>query len=355
MLKKFLFISIFLTLLIFFIFLNGDIFNFSQVLAAETAAVQATIKISVCGNNVREADEVCDGTDLAGKTCQHFGYTQGNLACSIACDAFNTSGCYTPPPPPPPGGGGAPPVPETGASFSGRAYPSRTVTLLKDAQIVATTIAGTDATFSIRITGLTPGTYIFSLYSEDRQGIRSALLTFPLMITSGTITTVTGIFIAPSLDVDKSEVKRGENIAIFGQTAPQADLTIQISGSPDFSTKTVSDKDGIYLHYFNTAPLDYGTYYAKSSAALGGLMVSGFSRAVSFAVSTRTVMKAMPTILKGDLNKDGKVNLVDFSIAAYWYRRTLSPTMRETECERLNCDGIINLVDFSIMAFYWTG
>ena len=262
-------------------------------------------------------------------------------------------------PPPPPsgggGGGGGGVTPVTGASFSGRAYPNRTITLLKDAQIVATTIAGGDANFSITITGLTPGNYIFSLYSEDWQGRRSTLSTFPLSITSGTITSVTGIFISPSLDVDKSEVKRGENIAIFGQTAPQADVTIQISGSPDFFAKTVSDKDGVYLHYFNTVVLDYGTHYAKSSAAIGALAVSNFSPVVSFAVTTRNVMKARITVLKGDLNKDGKVNLVDFSIAAYWYRRILSPAMIEIECERLNCDKKINLVDFSILMYYWTG
>ncbi len=267
-----------------------------------------------------------------------------------------------PPPPPPSGGGGGGgggiiTLPATGASFSGRAYPSRTVILLKDAQIVATTIAGTDANFSIALTGLTPGSYIFSLYAEDRQGIRSALSTFPLIITSGTITLVTGIFIAPSLDVDKIEVKKGENIAIFGQTAPSADVTIQIAGSPDFFAKTVSDTGGVYLHHFNTAVLDYGTYFAKSSANIGTVAVSGFSRAVSFAVSTRTFLNAPRHVafLKGDLNNDGRVNLVDFSIGAFWYRQILSQAMTKTECERLNCDRVINLVDFSIMAYYWTG
>lgn len=58
---------------------------------------------------------------------------------------------------------------------------------------------------------------------------------------------------------------------------------------------------------------------------------------------------------KGDLNKDGRVNLVDFSIAAYWYKRALNPAFRPIETEYLNNDGRLDLVDFSIMAFYWTG
>jgi hypothetical protein len=49
------------------------------------------------------------------------------------------------------------------------------------------------------------------------------------------------------------------------------------------------------------------------------------------------------------------VNLVDFSIAAYWYKRPLSADFKVKEAAKLNGDGKIDLVDFSIMAYYWTG
>jgi hypothetical protein len=50
------------------------------------------------------------------------------------------------------------------------------------------------------------------------------------------------------------------------------------------------------------------------------------------------------------MNNDRRVNLVDFSIAAYWYKRSSPPASVD-----LNGDGKVDLVDFSIMAFYWTG
>ena len=50
------------------------------------------------------------------------------------------------------------------------------------------------------------------------------------------------------------------------------------------------------------------------------------------------------------MNKDSRVNLVDFSIAAYWYKRSTPPPSAD-----LNGDGKVDLVDFSILAFYWTG
>ena len=83
-----------------------------------------------------------------------------------------------------------------------------------------------------------------------------------------------------------------------------------------------------------------------------GNEISSFSRAVSFKVGTKTVLATPPTkqIKKEDISSDGKVNLIDFSIMAYWYSRPSPPVKVD-----LNKDGKINLVDFSIMAYYWTG
>jgi Dockerin type I domain len=53
---------------------------------------------------------------------------------------------------------------------------------------------------------------------------------------------------------------------------------------------------------------------------------------------------------KSDVNDDNKINIVDFSIAAYWYKRSSPPASVD-----LNSDGKVDIVDFSIMAFNWTG
>jgi murein DD-endopeptidase MepM/ murein hydrolase activator NlpD len=46
-----------------------------------------------CGDDVREDPETCDGTDLAGETCQSQGFEPGVLACNATCDGFDTSAC----------------------------------------------------------------------------------------------------------------------------------------------------------------------------------------------------------------------------------------------------------------------
>ncbi len=257
------------------------------------------------------------------------------------------------------GGGGSgytPPPSQTSVIFSGRAYPKSTVTILKDAQVAVTTVADSAANFQTTLSNLTGGNYFFSVYSEDNKGNRSSLLTFPISITVGATTTVSGIFIAPSIATDKSEVKRGDYIAIFGQSAPQADIIIAVSSEEEFFVKIVTDKEGIYLHNFDTAVLDYGQHFAKAKASVGNLEISSYSKTRGFIVSTKTVLAESSKIgIKGDLNGDGKVNLIDFSIAAYWYKRVLSVDFIAIEGKVLNDDGRIDLVDFSIMAYYWTG
>jgi hypothetical protein len=49
----------------------------------------------VCGNNIKEGSEVCDGTDLSGQTCASQGFDGGTLACNARCDGFDASGCFT--------------------------------------------------------------------------------------------------------------------------------------------------------------------------------------------------------------------------------------------------------------------
>jgi hypothetical protein len=79
--------------------------------------------------------------------------------------------------------------------------------------------------------------------------------------------------------------------------------------------------------------------------------VSGSSNTIGFTVGTQDIAKekqAPPGV--SDVNGDGKVNLVDFSVEAYWYKKANPPKAYD-----LNGDGKVNLIDFSIMASHWSG
>lgn len=234
--------------------------------------------------------------------------------------------------------------------LSGRAYPNSTVTVLEDAQVVASTNAGADGTFSASVNGISAGNYIFSVYGEDATGVRSSLYTFPISVTSSVTTGVSGIFIAPTLSADKTEVKQGDPITFFGQTFPGSQVTISINSSVEEFAQTMADKNGIYQYSFNTAPLEMGSHSAKDEAATTS-EVSSYGASVAFSVGdTNVLRKNNANLGKADLNNDGKVNLVDFSILDYWYHRANPPTS-----VLLDGAATVDLADFSILAFYWTG
>jgi hypothetical protein len=246
------------------------------------------------------------------------------------------------------GGGGLPTI----VNFSGMAYPSEKVTILKDGNIAVTTIADPTARFSVSLTNLTGGTYTFSVYGTDVHGTKSLTFSFPIFITEGTTVNVSGIFLSPTINIDKSEVKRGESLLVFGQTIPGANLNVVFNSNEEIIRQTKTDITGLYSYSMDTSPLEYGNHGVKSKTILDQT-ISATSIELPFLVSLVSKLKdegECQTNLRGDLNCDGRVNLVDFSIMAYWYKRPSPPKKID-----LSGDGQVTLSDFSIMVYYWTG
>ena len=67
---------------------------------AGTGGTDGTPPPPVCGNNIKEEGEICDGSDLAGATCGSLAAGQeGTLSCADDCLNYNVDLCYTPTPP----------------------------------------------------------------------------------------------------------------------------------------------------------------------------------------------------------------------------------------------------------------
>jgi hypothetical protein len=175
------------------------------------------------------------------------------------------------------------------------------------------------------------------------------------MVTDGAMTSVSGVFIAPTIDLDKSAVKHGDPIAVFGKTAPRTPVTIVVHSDGELVEQVASEADGTYLRYVGTAPLAFGDHtaqaYAGTSAGLSPL-----GSTLGFTVGTENVPRAGSAVPAGgcrtaDVNCDRHVDLVDYSVLAYWYQRagTLPDGVD------LNGDDVVTLTDFSILAYYWTG
>lgn len=240
------------------------------------------------------------------------------------------------------------------AIFRGLAYPGSTVSLLKNGIVIAGIPANADGTFDIRVRDLTPGTYSFGIRAEDANGLQSKMLTFTIYVSSLIATTVDGIFIPPTITSDKIEVMKGNTITFTGKSAPEAEVRLSFLAKTELLRKTRSDSTGAWFFELDSSLLDSGDYEAKARS-LTSQNLSPYSDAIFFRVGDTNRVRPKLSFLSGfrkkcDLNNDNRVNLLDFSIMAFWYKRISFPPKVD-----LNSDKQVNLTDLSILAFCWTG
>jgi len=247
-------------------------------------------------------------------------------------------------------------------TFAGLAYPYNKVYILKNGILVVQTIAGADAKFSVKLDDINDGDYTFSVWSEDSHKIKSLLHSFSVYITSGATTDISGILLPPTIEVDKIEVKQGDMVTIFGQTVPNAVVTITVNSRKEITDKVVADKTGLYRYLLASSLLEKGDHEVKTMVYVPGEeLLSTYSNSLTFTVGEMNQTKPSPSFgsgncpTKGDINNDCRVNLVDFSILSYWWGRVASASQIATIEKNLYADGKIDLRDFSIMAYYWTG
>lgn len=340
----------------------GDPFQ-SGILGCESdCSAFSTSTCWTCGNGNKEQEEICDQTDFGGATCTTYGFAGGSLICTSECQ-INTANCEAMENPGGSTGGGSSgggsgvssgfnpgsdEDNETKVVVKGKSYPNSDVHILVDGKV--TGIVGTDskADFYFETTEVSPGVSSFGFWSEDVEGLKSTLLTLTFRVTLGAVTTITGVYIAPTIDVDKKSVRQGDPIIVFGQTVPETVVNIHINSEVEHVEQTNSTENGAWQIVFDTSPLEEDFHTAKANFQLdteGNVIKSGFSKAVSFAISKLGGEALCP---EGDLNGDGRVNLTDFSILLFHWGT-------DNACADQNQNGNVDLIDFSIMMYYWTG
>jgi hypothetical protein len=320
-----------------------DFFKFSFTPAEAGVSVTAHIS-AICGNNIKEEGEQCDGSDLGGQTCTSLGYSGGTLSCYSNC-TFNTSNCFFAGGG---GGGGAPPPPpptQTMVVLQGKAYPLAKITILKDGEVGQITRADINANFKAEIKNISGGVWNFSLWAEDSKGRKSITISFAVTILEGKITTISNIFIPPTIELEKTRLAKGENLNIFGQTAPESQISIHVESPEEIIKTTKAKRTGDWDYSLDTSPLEEGMHTTKARAESPEGLKSAFSSVLAFYVGKYKPEEICP---RADFNKDGRTNLIDFSILLYWWGKY-------NPCVDMNGDGIVNLPDFSILLYYWTG
>lgn len=316
-----------------------------------------------CGNGAWEELEQCDGSDFGGQSCETFGLISGSLNCNTSClislencvvydeesegspasgssggSAGGTSG-YLP---------GSETEAITKVIISGKAYPNSEVHVLVDGKVIGIVMTDSKADFYFETTEVAAGVVSFGFWSEDKDGIRSTLLTLTIRVISRAVTTISGVYLSPSINVNKKAVERGEPITIYGQTVPETEVHIHVQSDNEIIELTNSEEDGDWTLPFDTSQVDEDYHIAKALFQIevaGNIIKSGFSRSIGFYVGKEGEVEPCPG---ADLNRDGRVNLTDFSILLYWWGT-------DNRCADQDQDGTVDLIDFSIMMYHWTG
>lgn len=243
-----------------------------------------------------------------------------------------------------------PTPPDTIIKFRGIAYPNATITFERQGTILATLPTDPTAKFDVLFGSQPAGIWTYSVYAEDIGSQVGIASNFTLSITSGTTTTISGIFLGPTIAADESSIALSDSVLIFGTTAPAGAVTIFVSSEEEKTFTTTAGSDGVWTKQILGSDIGLGDHNIRSKATTIDSGISAFSRTIPL-----TVTDSPPELCDGrnraDLNCDGLVNLTDFSILLfYWQQR--NPANARAD---INADGTVNLTDFSILLFNWTG
>jgi hypothetical protein len=229
--------------------------------------------------------------------------------------------------------------------IEGWGYPNSDLFLLQDGVIVSE-LRITDPYFSETIKDIEYGGFTFSVYMDDSLGIRSASRHSTMTIRSNTTNRISNIFLPPTVSPKGARVEPGEILNFFGSAYPDSVVRYEVLKNSTVvkSGSRQSLNDGLWDLALNTDRLSVGSYILKVKTVLTEIDRQSDWEEVTFGVG----VNPEDSWLSADLNKDGRVNLADFSILLFhWGTSSLLAD--------INKDGKVGLPDFSIMLFQWTG
>ena len=235
--------------------------------------------------------------------------------------------------------------------ITGYAFPRSTITILVDGQISDTVSSDGSGAFTSTIDAIARGAYTFGVYGTDKNGVRSSTYATTFTITGARGSTLSNINVMPSIKVSPNPVDPNSVLKVTGYSIPNAVVTIENQNdksSASLKTLTAnSDGNGAWSVDVSTEGFTKGTYKIRAKAKQEAGVSTNFSGYTFYGVG-----EAAQIARSSDLNRDGKVNLIDFSILLFWWNTAGGNSNPPAD---INGDGKVSLTDFSIMIFNWTG
>jgi cysteine-rich repeat protein len=361
------------------LFMISSIMTVPQYAEAQFNAT-TTLTLSICGNLVVDDGEQCDVPGETGTYSQTIVGRQCTIDCQFGpycgdgilqtqfgeeCDDGNNDNgdfcsaiCQIEPAGS--GGGGSSgggssgrggsdeDLGDTQINVRGRGYPSQTVTFLVDTETVGSVRTDSDGDFEFA-TEVSPGTATLGIWTTDSTGVRSITLNNTFDVTQGAITNINGVVIPPTIRLVSQNVNPGAVITISGQSVPNAQVELHVDNSNPVFNTTAGD-NGNWSIQLDTSQLSIAEHILRARSITGNPPLttqSSFSTSLQLFVGVDG-QASTPS----DLNRDGFVNLIDFSILIFWWQTDGGTSDPPAD---INGNGRVSLEDFSILLFNWTG
>lgn len=237
----------------------------------------------------------------------------------------------------------------TKVALQGITAPKATVYVVKDDVYTRTLEADENGLFAATFTDLTAGLATFALASVDPEGTRSLRFSVGVNLLANAFTTLSDIFLSPTLYVSQATVTVKDAVSVRGYAAPASTVALMFA-SEELTVETVANQSGRFNYSLPAEKLGLGDHTVRARAKRPGGFFSAVSRTWSFSVLDEAGQGAARLFQRADFNRDGSVNLTDFSILLANFGRTIRSALAD-----INSNGTVDLADLSILLYEWTG
>lgn len=234
--------------------------------------------------------------------------------------------------------------------ISGYAFPNSTVGFLVDGNFFDTTRSNGSGVYSVTLDEIARGVYTFGVYAEGPDDVRSSTFSTSFTVTGARTTSLGNVNVAPSILVNPDPVDPNSTVNFSGYALPDSTVTIQnsrINNTSSQNLTTTSDSSGAWSLDVSTSGFSVDTYQVRAKSEQTGGRSTNFSDHTFYGVGQEADLP-----INADLNRDGSVNLIDFSILLFWWNSDGGASDPPAD---INQDGRVSLTDFSILLFNWTG
>lgn len=232
--------------------------------------------------------------------------------------------------------------------ITGSTAPDTFIVFTEAGAVLGTDVANALGGFNHLFSGLQPTTHQITLYGIDLNNLITSPIPLQIYTAASQETLISNVLLSPTLELNANDYLLGDPIIVSGSAIPAGSITVFVD-TPLRTYYTTSADDGSWNYTItNSNEYVYGDYraYALVQAENGWQSLVSNSQNFSIISGSGTTGAACGDISHGDLNCDGEINLIDFSILMYyWGTSNLAAD--------INTDNLVNLGDFSIMMYWW--